>query len=318
MKDDPINELSSLQNKQEEYERLAENSLEGTNLMVMLSDEGGLPVYTKLIHVNDDGEISYRNNSSVSPVNENIVLMSGLIEAIMQLKDILQPTLLELATKPNSPLYVDYAKVENGIALVSLATTPDFQKLPSSLLNNYTPNQADLAFPVSDKFWEKNFEISIGNSFPEESSIYRKILGKIKVDLEQFISFILVYDDQGTYLFSTAKKYENFSVSDPLLEVISQFIKREYLKQKFKENFSLIGAKRLKNSVIWHFKCQEKIFVFFTYIIPDLYDFEILKAEMITFITNNIEKFITTIKTFSMPAESPLSSIQNSRFIFLS
>ena len=293
------------------------DSLQGTNLMVILSDEGGLPIYTRYIHVDDSGEIDYSKDPSINPKDEKILLLSGLIEAIMQLKDIIQPTMTDLTNKPNLPLYVDYAKAENGIALFSIATTPDFQKLPSTLLNQYAPQQLDTD-PPDINVWEKSFTEALGSPVSEDLTLYRNILNRIKSDIAEFISFILVYDEQGNYLFSTAKHKELFDVADPLLDSISQYIKNEYVNQKYRENLTLIGAKRLENSVIWHFKCQDKIFVFFTYIIPDLHDFETLKSEMITFISNNLGKFIKATKIFTPLSDADLEKIKSTRFIFLS
>jgi hypothetical protein len=281
---------------------VSQSSLKGSNLLVILADEGGLPVYTRSIHVNKSGAINNRLSPELSPKNEKILLMSGLLEAIMQLKDIVRPILLDLAVDQNKPLYVDYAKAPNGISLVSLATSNEFQQMPINLLNHYTPLQA---YPENPEFagLDENFEKAIEGPLGEDAAIYWKVLSKIKSDLAEFVSFILVYDENGDYLFSTAKGYDQDDISDPLLESISRYIKQEYLLNKYRDNLSLIGAKRLQNSVIWHFKCYDRIFVFFTYIIPEIYGkFDILKEEMITFISNNLEKFITAAKTHS---ESP-------------
>ena len=299
-------------------EKITPDSLQGSNLLVILSDAGGLPIYTRHIHVDDAGEIIDQGKESlISPKDENLLLLSGLLEAIMQLKKIIRPTMTDLTKKPDLPLYVDCAKAENGISLVSIATTPDFQNLPSTLLNQYAPQQIDKELP-DIKEWENDFITSLETPAKDDISLYRNILNKIKGDIEEYISFILVYDEHGNYLFSTAKHKKLFDVSDPLLDSISQYIKNEYVNQKYKENLTLIGAKRLDNSVIWHFKCHDKIFVFFTYIIPDLYDFDILKSEMITFISNNLEKFIKATKVFASPSSNELENIKSTRFIFLS
>ncbi len=317
MKENPISELSSLRSKKEKAILLESKSLRGSDLLVILSDEGGLPVYTRFVQVNELGDITYKDTPSTRANNENIVLISGLLEAIIQLKDIIKPTLTPLTDKPNSPIYVDYAKAESGISLLSMSTTPEFQQLPGTLLSQYVPFQTDTNLPETDS-WERNFEEIMGGPLGEDAAIYKHILSKIKIDLAEFVSFILVYDDQGNYLFSTAKQQELQGVADPLLNSISQYIKREYLMKKYRENLTLIGAKRLHDSVIWHFKCYDKIFVFFTYIIPDLYDFDILKTEMITFITNNLEKFIKATKLYSSPPGSISSNIKTTRFTFLS
>ena len=288
------------------------SSLRDTNLMVILSDEGGLPVFTRFVHVNKFGDIEYRTDTSINAKNENIVLMSGLIEAIMQLKDIIKPTLTELTNRPDLPLYVDYAKADNGIALVSLATSPEYQQLPLTLLSQYSPMQLK-SKEVKPEVWEEKFQATLG----EDALIYKQILSHIKSNLAEFISFILVYDEEGKYLFSTAKHKDLQGISDPLINSISKYIKQEYFMRKHRDNLSLIGAKRLRDSVIWHFKCYNKIFVFFTYVIPDLYDFDTLKTEMITFITNNLEKFISATAHFTN-SETINAKIQTDRFIFLS
>ncbi len=297
---------------------VSQSSLKGSNLLVILADEGGLPVYTRSIHVNKSGAIKNRDSPEISPKNTKILLMSGLLEAIMQLKDIVRPILLDLAVDQNKPLYVDYAKAPNGVSLVSLATSNEFQQLPSNLLDHYTPLQANLETPEFAGL-DENFEKAIEGPLGEDAAIYWKVLSKIKSDLAEFVSFILVYDENGDYLFSTAKGYEQDDISDPLLESISRYIKQEYLLNKYRDNLSLIGAKRLQNSVIWHFKCYDRIFVFFTYIIPEIYGkFDILKEEMITFISNNLEKFITAAKTHSESPYTTSGDIKSTRFIFLS
>ncbi|MHA1978120.1 MAG: hypothetical protein ACW98F_02995 [Candidatus Hodarchaeales archaeon] len=317
MKETPVSELSPLKSNEEKSKQLEPKTLRGSELLVILSDEGGLPVFTRFVQVNDFGDITYKDTPSTRASNENIVLISGLLEAIIQLKDIIKPTLTDLTGKSNLPIYVDYAKAESGISLLSMATTAEFQQLPGHLLSQYIPFQTDTNLSGADS-WERNFEEAMESPLGEDAVIYKNILGKIKVDLADFISFILVYDYEGNYLFSTAKQQELQGVADPLLNSISQYIKREYLMHKYRENLSLIGAKRLHDSVIWHFKCFDKIFVFFTYVIPDLYDFEILKTEMITFITNNLEKFIKATKLYSSPPGSVSSNIKTTRFTFLS
>ncbi len=310
MKEEPVSNV--LAHKQGKRTLTNSSSLRDTNLMVILSDEGGLPVFTRFVHVNKFGDIEYNTGASINAKNENIVLMSGLIEAIMQLKDIIRPTLTELTNKPNLPIYLDYAKADNGIAIISLATTPDFHQLPSSLLSQYAPMQVNVNKTNSD-IWEQKFEETLG----EDALIYKQILTHIRTNLAEFVSFILVYDDEGNYLFSTAKKKETRGVSDPLINSISKYIKQEYFLRKYRENLSLIGAKKLHDSVIWHFKCYDKIFVFFTYVIPDLYDFDTIKTEMITFITNNLEKFISATSHFAN-SEISTSKIKTDKFIFLS
>ncbi len=317
MKEKPISDLSLLRSKERISTQLETKSLRGSDLLVILSDEGGLPVYTRFVQVSDLGEIVYKDTPSTRASNENVVLISGLLEAIVQLKDILEPTLTDLTGKPNSPIYVDYAKAESGISLLSMASSPDFQQLPGHLLSQYAPLQTDTNLSGADS-WEKNFEEAMESPLGEDAAIYKHILSKIKTDLADFVSFILVYDYEGNYLFSTAKQQEHQGVADPLLNSISQYIKREYLMSKYRESLSLIGVKRLHDSVIWHFKCFDKIFVFFTYVIPDLYDFDILKTEMITFITNNLEKFIKATKLYSTPPGSVSSNIKTTRFTFLS
>ncbi|MHA2225133.1 MAG: hypothetical protein ACXAC8_08005 [Candidatus Hodarchaeales archaeon] len=300
----------------EKKQEIDQSSLKGTNLVVILADEGGLPVYTRSIHIDQKGDVHSQQSQEISPKNEKIVLMSGLLEAIMQLKDVVRPTLTDISVEANKPLYVEHAKAPNGISLVSVSTSPEFQQLPMNLLAHYTPQKADLdRFPEWDEDLEKVIESPLG----EDATIYRKILSQIKTDLAEFVSFILVFDSEGNYQFSTAKNQEQNKLSDPLLISISNYIKQEYLLSKYRENLSLIGAKRLHDSVIWHFKCYDKIFVFFTYHIPDLYmDFDILKAEMITFIANNLEKFIDASKTHSEHLNKSTQDIKTTRFIFLS
>ena len=287
--------------------------------MVLLADEGGLPIYTRSIHIAQSGEINDHQSQEISPKDEKILLMSGLLEAIMQLKDIVRPTLLNLSVEQNKPLYVDYAKAPNGISLVSISTSPDFQQLPTNLLSYYAPLQKNLE-DTEYAGWEENFEKAIEGPLGEDASIYWKILSKIKTDLAEFVSFILVYDENGDYLFSTAKSQDSQKgIPDPLLDSISRYIKQEYLLSKYRDNLSLIGAKRLRDSVIWHFKCYDKIFVFFTYVIPEIYGkFDILKEEMITFISNNLDKFITASKTHSEASGKTSEDIKSTRFIFLS
>ncbi|MFW9902903.1 MAG: hypothetical protein ACFFFH_01105 [Candidatus Thorarchaeota archaeon] len=314
------NETKSILNRlaNENKPLISQSTLKGSNLLVILADEGGLPVYTRSICVNKLGDIKNRQIPEISPNNEKILLMSGLIEAIMQLKDIVRPILLDLTVKQNKPLYVDYAKAPNGISLVSLANSNEFQQLPSNLLSHYTPLQTNVENPEFSGL-DENFEKAIEGPLGEDAAIYWKVLSKIKSDLAEFVSFILVYDENGDYLFSTAKSYDQNDISDPLLESISRYIKQEYLLNKYRDSLSLIGAKRLQNSVIWHFKCYDRIFVFFTYIIPEIYGkFDILKEEMITFISNNLEKFITAAKTHSVSSYTPSEDIKSTRFILLS
>ena len=317
MKETPVSELSPLKSTEGKGIHLEVKTLRGSELLVILSDEGGLPIYTRFVQVDTLGDITYKDTSSTRASNENIVLISGLLEAIIQLKNIIKPTLTDLTGKPNSPIYVDYAKADSGISLLSMATSPEFQQLPGHLLSQYIPFQTDNTLSGADS-WERNFEEAMESPLGEDAAIYKNILSKIKVDLADFVSFILVYDYEGNYLFSTAKQQELQGVADPLLNSISEYIKREYLMNKYRENLSLIGAKRLHDSVIWHFKCFDKIFVFFTYIIPDLYNFDILKTEMITFIANNLEKFIRATKSYSSPPGSISSNIKTTRFTFLS
>ncbi|MFX0124792.1 MAG: hypothetical protein ACFFAE_14270 [Candidatus Hodarchaeota archaeon] len=309
--------LSFNQLANENQPLVSQSSLKGSNLLVILADEGGLPVYTRSIRVNKSGNINNRENPEISPKNEKVLLMSGLLEAIIQLKEIVRPILLDLTGDQNKPLYIDYARAPNGISLVSLATSNEFQQLPSNLLSHYTPLRTNLENPEFTGI-DENFEKAIEGPLGEDAAIYWKVLSKIKSDLAEFVSFILVYDENGDYLFSTAKSHQN-DITDPLLESISRYIKQEYLLNKYRDSLSLIGAKRLQNSVIWHFKCYDRIFVFFTYIIPEIYGkFDILKEEMITFISNNLEKFITAAKTHSESSFVTSEDIKNTRFIILS
>ena len=283
--------------------------------MVILSDEGGLPVYTRLLHIKESGKIITQEGQD--PRNEKTILLSGLLEAIMQMKDIVSPSLHEFSGGPNKPLYIDYAKAPTGFSLVSISTSPEFQHLPRNLLSHYAPTNTNL--DSAHEGWDNNLEKAIEDPLGEDAAIYRRILSKIKSELTEFVSFILVYDENGKYLFSTAKDQDQRLLSDPLLASISSYIKKEYRLRKYRDNLSLIGAKRLQDSVIWHFKCYDKIFVFFTYLIPDMYqDFDILKAEMITFISNNIEKFLDASKTHSKLSDKANKDIQSKRFIFLS
>ncbi|MFX0087957.1 MAG: hypothetical protein ACFFAU_20055 [Candidatus Hodarchaeota archaeon] len=298
----------------------AKSTLKGSNLMLILSDEGGLPIYTRAITIDKLGKIHNKEEKDFSSTNENIVLMSGFIEAIMQLKDIVRPKLTELMTngEEKKPVYVDYAKTPNGIALVSLSDSPDFQQLPLNLLAQYAPLRKDFE-KSENEYMDDHLDKALGEPISEDVSIYHRILTQIKSDLSEFVSFILVYDEEGDYLFSTAKKHEsNYTLSDPLLSSISQYIKQEYIMRKYKENLSLIGAKRLHDSIIWHFKCYDRIFVFFTYRVPDMHTFSTLKSEMITFIANNLQRFIDATRIHSLSSDDVDQSIKNTRFIFLS
>jgi hypothetical protein len=294
--------------------------LRGNNLLVILSDEGGLPVYSRAIHIDEiTGQIKNRTDLDFSPNNENILLMTGLIEAIMQLKDIVRPTLLDLTHKKQTktPLYVDYAKGPNGMALVSISTTPEFQQLPKAILDEYSSVFEDLENLEYDKI-EENFEKAITGPLNEDGVIYWNILTQIRKDLAKFVSFISVFDEDGKYLFSTSKKQDNFKIPDPLFEAISKYVRNEYVMKRFRDKPALIGAKKLSSSVIWHFKCYDRIFVFFTYMIPDMYDFSILESEMITFISNNLEKFIKASRTHPDYPSTMKEEIASTRFIFLS
>ncbi len=298
----------------------AKSSLKDTNLMIILSDEGGLPIYTRALSIDKLGRIFNKNDPDLSSKNEKVVLMSGLIEAIMQLKNIVRPTLSKLCVDEeiNKPVYVDYAKAPNGIALVSLSDSPEFQQLPLNLLAQYSPLHKDFDITDNDDL-DSQLNEALEDPISEDASIYWQILTQIKSDLAEFVSFILVYDEKGDYLFSTAKKREDDSgLPDPLLSSISQYIKQEYIMRKYKENLSLIGAKRLHDSIIWHFKCYDRIFVFFTYRVPEMHTFSSLKAEMITFIANNLDRFIGAVDTHSLSSEDSDQNIKSTRFMFLS
>ncbi|MFX0050743.1 MAG: hypothetical protein ACFE8U_05555, partial [Candidatus Hermodarchaeota archaeon] len=117
---------------------------------------------------------------------------------------------------------------------------------------------------------------------------------------------------------STSKKQDNFKIPDPLFEAISKYVRNEYVMKRYRDKPALIGAKKLSSSVIWHFKCYDRIFVFFTYMIPDMYDFSILESEMITFISNNLEKFIKASRTHPDYPSKMKEEITSTRFIFLS
>ncbi|NHJ01251.1 MAG: hypothetical protein EAX86_03870 [Candidatus Heimdallarchaeota archaeon] len=293
------------------------SSIKGSNLVVVLADEGGLPVYTRSIHIDKSGYIHERENETFDPKNESVVLISGLIEAIMQLKEIVRPTLIDITLDKESdkPIYVDYAKAPDGISLLSLSTSPEFQQLPINLLKYYTPLRGE--FDKSIANWNERFVEIVEDPINEDAAIYWRILSQIKRELSEFVSFILVYDPDGNYLFSTARNQERGSLPDPLLDSISKYIKQEYLLRKYRNNVSLIGAKRLRDSVIWHFKCFDKIFVFFTYRVPDLHTFSTLQSEMITFISNNLERFIETANVHSL-SSSIKKNFNSTRFIFLS
>ena len=295
------------------------SSLKGSKLLVILSDEGGLPVYTRSIQVDETtGQISDRNDMDFSPNNEQILLMTGLIEAIMQLKDIVKPTLVDLSQsgRIDVPLFVDYARVPNGMSLVAISTSPEFQQLPSSILKEYMNLHSELD-NLDYNNWAVSFEKAITAPLSEDRDIYLKILTQIKRDLAEFVSNILVYNEEGNFLFSTSKNAKENMVSDPLLNTISRYIKQEYKMNKYRSNMSLIGAKRLSSSVIWHFKCYDRIFVFFTYLIPEMYDFETLKTELIRFIVNNLDKFINTLQSHPEYPSEIKKTVQNTRFIFL-
>jgi len=297
------------------------SSIRGSDLLLILSDEGGLPLYTQAIHVDKrTGAIKNRDNDlSLNAKNEQILLMTGFIEAIMQLKGIVRPTLLQISQDGNlkTPLYVDYAKdPSNGLSLVSISTSPEFQQLPTSLLDQFPVFQNDLEKYGYEKF-ESDFEQALVEPLNEDAAIYWKILKQIRNDLAEFVSFILVYDKNGNYLFSTSKNDKQFIVSDPLLESISHYIKNEYIGRRFKNNLSLIGVKKLSSSIIWHFKCFDRIIVFFTYLIPDMYDFEMLKSEMINYLCNNLEKFIRATQSHPKNPSKVKKDLTSSHFIFL-
>lgn len=297
------------------------SSLRGSDLLLILSDEGGLPLYIKAIHVDKQtGAIKSRENDVVlSTKNEQILLMTGFIEAITQLKGIVRPTLVQISQDGNlsTPLYVDCAKDPiNGISLVSISTSPDFRQLPISLLDQFPAFQSDLEKYRYKKF-DLDFEQVLVEPLNDDAAIYWKILRNIRKDLAEFVSFILVYDENGNYLFSTSKNEKQFIVSDPLLESISHHIKNEYIGRRFKNNLSLIGVKRLSSSIIWHFKCFDRIIVFFTYLIPDMYDFETLKSEMINYLCNNLEKFIRATQSHPKSSSTMKKDLSSSHFILL-
>jgi len=299
----------------------AKPTLKGSNLMIVLSDEGGLPIYSRAISIDKSGKIHNNDSDDYSSKSENIVLMSGLIEAIIQLKDIVRPTLSKLITEEESdkPIYVDYAKAPNGIALVSLSDSPEFQQLPLNLLAQYAPLHKNFDITGNESI-DDHLDKALGDPISEDAAIYWRILTQIKSDLAEFVSFILVYDKEGDYLFSTARKHDssNSSLPDPLLSSISRYIKQEYIMRKYKDNLSLIGAKRLHDSIIWHFKCYDRIFVFFTYHMPEMHTFSTLKSEMITFIANNLERFIDATDSHSLSIEGSDQNVKSTRFMFLS
>lgn len=299
----------------------AKPTLKGSNLMIVLSEEGGLPIYSRALSIDKLGKIHNNDGEEYSSKSENIVLMSGLIEAIIQLKDIVRPTLSKLITEEENdkPIFVDYAKAPNGIALVSLSDSPEFQQLPLNLLAQYAPLHKDFDITENESI-DDHLDRALGDPISEDAAIYWRILTRIKSDLAEFVSFILVYDKEGDYLFSTARKNDpsNSSLSDPLLSSISRYIKQEYIMRKYKDNLSLIGAKRLHDSIIWHFKCYDRIFVFFTYRMPDMHTFSTLKSEMITFIGNNLERFIDATDSHSLSIEGSDQNVKSTRFMFLS
>ena len=149
----------------------------------------------------------------------------------------------------------------------------------------------------------------------QDSSIYWRILQKIKRDLADIISFILVYDDQGKYMFSTSRNYNQMAISSTIITTISKYVQREYRYKRY--SHSLIGAKILGNSVIWHFKCFNRIFVFLTYRMPEMHTFSSMKSDLMTFITNNLWKFISASDAHERELEAKNQVVQNSRFIFL-
>ena len=64
-----------------------------------------------------------------------------------------------------------------------------------NLLSHYTPLQTNLENPEFaglDENWEENFEKAIEGPLGEDAAIYWKVLSKIKSDLAEFVSFILV------------------------------------------------------------------------------------------------------------------------------
>ncbi|WP_455140893.1 hypothetical protein [Candidatus Hodarchaeum mangrovi] len=288
--------------------------LKGSNLLVVLSTEGGLPIYTRSIHVDKFGRIHNIKRELFEPNSEPIMLMSGLIEAISQLKEVVRPTLVEITEETDHPIFVDYTKTQNGMALITLSTSSEFQNLSKTLLSQHLPMLDDLKGSLN--LWENGFDqILEDRSLADDSTIYKRILGQIKKDLGGLISFILVYDDKGEFLFSTSRNQDNPLISDSIIPTISRFVKYEYIFHKRPD--SILGAKQLKDSVIWHFKCYNRIFVFLTYRVPDMHTFCTIKSEMITFISNNLEKFIEACnwhdKEFHLN-----KALQSSRFVFLS
>ena len=288
--------------------------LKGSNLLVVLSTEGGLPIYTRSIHVDKFGRIHNLEGKLFEANSEPIMLMSGLIEAISQLKQVVRPTLFEITEETDRPIFVDYTKARNGMALMTLSTSPDFQNLSKMLLSQHVSMLDDLQGSLN--LWENGFDqILEDRSLADDSTIYKRILGQIKKDLGGLISFILVYDDEGEFQFSTSRNQENSLISDSLIPTISRFVKFEYITQKRPD--SILGAKQLKDSVIWHFKCYNRIFVFLTYRVPDMHTFCTIKSEMITFISHNLEKFVEACNWHDK--EFHLSNkLQSSRFVFLS
>ncbi|MFW9778348.1 MAG: hypothetical protein ACFFE8_05790 [Candidatus Heimdallarchaeota archaeon] len=295
----------------------ATSSLRGNSILVILSDEGGLPIFTRGIHINEWNGGIEDLDLEISSSNENILLMSGLIEAIMQLKEIVKPVIFKVtgSKEDKKPLYLDYARTKQGISLISLSTSPDFQQLPTSLLKQISPLNEDVRELLFGNL-EVNFEKSVVAPLSEDVAIYWRVLDRIKRDLADVVSFILVYNNEGKFLFSTSKKPE-VDIADPLLMAISHYIKRQYVGSKFKSE-TLIGSKQLSSSVIWHFKCFDKIFVFFTYKIPEMHTFDTLKSELLTFISNNLEKFISSIQLFPKKPEDAENNLETSRIILLS
>ena len=288
--------------------------LRGSNLLVVLSAEGGLPIYTRSIHVDKYGRIHNLERDLFEPNSEPIMLMSGLIEAITQLKEVVRPTLVEITEEADRPIFVDYTRALNGMGLITLSTSPDFQNLSKTLLSQHVSMLDDLQGSLN--LWEKGFDqILEDRSLADDSTIYKRILSQIKKDLGGLISFILVFDDKGEFQFSTSRNQDDLFVSDSIIPLISRFVKYEYITQNRLD--SILGAKQLKDSVIWHFKCYNRIFVFLTYRVPDMHTFCTIKSEMITFISNNLEKFVEACNWHDK--ELRLSNaLQSSRFVFLS
>lgn len=200
----------------------------------------------------------------------------------MQLKSVVRPALFR---EKGKPLIVDIARAKNGMSLVSLSTSSNYQNIPKQLLELYLTTTQNVEFSVPQGVEDKFINLLTSSLIKPEFE-----LNTIKTELSELISFILVYDLDGNYIFSTAKSSESV---DLIKDEISVLIKNQYRdKLTGKEFPDIIGLKKLHDSVIWHFKVFDRIFVFFTYQISESTEFNTAKTDLLTFINNEISRFV--------------------------